>query len=108
MEIRKSKNYLNDYKKKLVKLHKKEEIQRVESIETLIKQSNNMKELMDNPLHFVYGIEQKHNNLKEIYTARINSKLRLQMKPQGEYPYNLVEIEIVEFLKIDDKHYGDG
>lgn len=30
------------------------------------------------------------------------------MKPKGEYPYDLVSIEAIEFVKIDDKHYGEG
>ena len=30
------------------------------------------------------------------------------MKPIGEYPYNLVEITEIEFVEIDDSHYGDG
>jgi hypothetical protein len=30
------------------------------------------------------------------------------MRPVGEYPYNLVEIEAIEFCEIDDKHYGKG
>ena len=47
-------------------------------------------------------------NLKEIYTARINQKMRLCIKPIGEYPYNIVEITELEFLRIDDKHYGEG
>ncbi|MBR3281598.1 MAG: hypothetical protein IKI57_07200 [Clostridia bacterium] len=108
MEIRKSKNYLKDYQKKLVRLHKNKEIQTIESIETLIINSINLKELLQNPLHIVYGIEQKHGDLKEIFTAKINNKLRLRMRPVGEYPYNLVEIEAIEFCEIDDKHYGEG
>lgn len=34
-----------------------------------------MKTLMLNPLHLTYGIEQKHGNLKGIYTAKLNSYL---------------------------------
>lgn len=67
-----------------------------------------MKDLMNNPLRFVYNIEKKNGDLKEIYTAKINSKLRLYIKPIGVYPYTLEEIVEVSFLKIDDKHYGDG
>ena len=107
MEIRKSKNYLKDYNKKIVKLHKKDEEQTIENIETLLIQSENLYAVMQNPLHSIYGIEQKHWNLKEFFTARINSKLRLRMKPIGEYPYNMVEIDSIEFVEIDDKHYGD-
>lgn len=45
---------------------------------------------------------------KEIYTARINSKLRMYIKPIGKYPYKLEEIVEIELREIDDKHYGDG
>ena len=30
------------------------------------------------------------------------------MKPESEYPYYLIGIEFIEFVKIDDKHYGEG
>lgn len=108
MEVQKSKKYLKDYNKKIVKLHKDKEIQTISNIEKLFINSQNLDEVMQNPLHIVYGIEQKHGDLKEIYTAKINAKLRLRMLPIGEYPYNLVEIDSIEFIEIDDKHYGDG
>ena len=50
----------------------------------------------------------KTSNLKEIYTAKINEKIRLWMNPVGNYPYNTIEIDIIIFEKIDDRHYGDG
>ena len=97
-----------DYKK-LIKKHMDNEIEIISKIEGLIMESNNMKELMLNPLHNVYGIEQKHGNLKEIYTAELNRKLRVYIKPCANYPYNnLEEIVELEFIKIDDKHYGEG
>ncbi len=108
MEIQKSKNYLKEYRKKIINFHKNKEGERIREIETLIIQSSNLKELLNNPLRIVYGIEKKQGELKEIYTAKINEKLRLFMKPVGEYPYNLIEIDIIIFDKIDDKHYGDG
>lgn len=67
-----------------------------------------MDELINSPLSRIYKIEKKNGILKEIYTARINAKLRLYIKPNGSYPYELKIINEVEFLKIDDKHYGDG
>ena len=67
-----------------------------------------MKELILNPLSKVYNIEKKKWDLKEIYTARINSKIRLYMKPVGEYPYKLEEIIEIELVNIDDKHYREG
>ena len=108
MEIQKSKNYLKEYQKKIIGLHKVKEAERINEIEDLIVHSPNLKELMCNPLHLIYGIEQKKENLKEFYTADINGKLRLYMRPLGEYPYRLMEIEGISFEKIDDKHYGDG
>lgn len=108
MKIIKSKAYLKDYKKKIEYKHLNNEINRISKIEKLILDSSNLRTLMVNPLRLMYGIEQKKGNLKEIYTAQINGKVRLHMKPIGEYPYNLVEITEIEFVKIDDKHYGEG
>ena len=45
---------------------------------------------------------------KEFYTARINQKIRLFIKPVGEYPYNIIDIIELEFVSIDDSHYGEG
>lgn len=56
----------------------------------------------------MYYITKKSGNLKEYYTARINNKLRLMLKPQGEYPYDNLLIDKIEFVSIDDKHYGEG
>ena len=67
-----------------------------------------MKELMLNPLSIVYNIEKKSGNLKEIYTAKINKKLRMYIRPVGKYPYNLEEIVEIELEQIDEKHYGEG
>lgn len=63
---------------------------------------------MCSPFKDIYHIEQKKGNLKEFYTARINNKIRLIMKPLGDYPYNKVEITEIEFINIDDSHYGEG
>lgn len=63
---------------------------------------------MINPLSRVYNIEKKEGNLKEIYTAKINAKIRMHIKPIGEYPYKLEEIIEVELIEIDEKHYGEG
>lgn len=108
MEIIKGKTYLKDYKKKIEYKHLNREIERISNIEELILDSQNLKELILNPLSTVYGIRQKKGDLKEIYTANINDKIRLYIKPIGEYPYNIVEINELEFLKIDNKHYGEG
>lgn len=81
---------------------------RIIKIEQLIINSENMKELVLNPISKLYNIEKKNNDLKEIYTARINNKIRMYMKPVGIYPYILEEIIEIELVCIDDKHYGDG
>jgi len=100
--------FKRDYKK-LEKKHMSKELDTLAKIEGLIIESDSMKSLMLNPLHLTYGIEQKHGNLKEIYTADLNSKLRVYMKPCSEYPYdNLDNIIEIEFIEIDDKHYGEG
>ena len=108
MKIIKGKAYLKDYKKKIEYKHLNKEIERISNIEELILDSQNLKEVILNPLSIVYGIRQKKGDLKEIYTANINDKIRLYIKPIGEYPYNIVEINELEFLKIDNKHYGEG
>ncbi len=108
MKIIKGKAYIKDYKKKIEYKHLKKEIERISNIEELILDSQNLKSLLMNPLSIVFGIEQKKGNLKEIYTAKVNEKIRLYIKPVGEYPYNVVEINELEFLMIDNKHYGDG
>ena len=108
MKIIKTAIYKKDLQKKIKNKHKKKEEETIEFIEELMIQSSNMKELMLNPLSVVYNIEKKKGNLKEIYTAKINSKLRMYIKPIGEYPYKLEEIVEIELREIDDKHYGDG
>ena len=102
MKIIKGKAYLKDYKKKIEYKHLNKEIERISNIEELILDSQNLKEVILNPLSIVYGIRQKKGDLKEIYTANINDKIRLYIKPIGEYPYNIVEINELEFLKIDN------
>lgn len=108
MKICKSKEYIKSLKKEIISKHLSNELERIQNIEDLILDSPNLKELMMNPLSRVYSIEQKKGNLKDIFTAKINSKIRLHVKPIGEYPYNMLEITELEFLKIDNKHYGDG
>ena len=108
MKIIKTKNYIKDIQKKIKNKHKIKEAETIEAIEELMIQSKNMKELMLNPLSIVYNIEKKTGNLKEIYTARINQKLRMYIRPVGQYPYNLEQIVEIELEQIDDKHYGDG
>lgn len=108
MKIIKTKNYIKDIQKKIKNKHKFKEEEKIEAIEELMIQSKNMKELMLNPLSIVYNIEKKTGDLKEIYTARINQKLRMYINPVGRYPYNLEEIVEIQLEQIDEKHYGEG
>ena len=108
MYIIKSKNYQKSYKKKILDKHLEKEKTRIDHIENLLLASENLRAVIQSPYKNVYHIEQKKNNLKEFYTARINDKLRLILKPSGNYPYNLIEIEEIEFIQIDDKHYKEG
>lgn len=108
MKLLKTSAYQKDVQKKIINKHMKKEMENIEAIEELLKQSNDMKELMFNPLSKIYNIEKKSGSLKEIYTANINTKIRMYMKPVGMYPYKLEDIIEIELRKIDDKHYGDG
>lgn len=108
MKVIKTKTYIKDVQKKIKNKHKQIEESTIEAIESLLMQSKNMKELIQNPLSIVYNIEKKKGDLKEIYTARINTKLRMYMKPVGIYPYVLEEIVEIELEEIDDKHYVNG
>ena len=106
--IIKTTKYKKDLQKKIRNKHKKIEEETIEKIESLMIQSENMMKLMLNPLSKVYNIEKKKENLKQLYTARINQKLRMYIKPIGEYPYQLENIVEVELVETDEKHYGDG
>lgn len=108
MKIIKTAGYKKDFQRKILRMHKNKEKEVIEKIEELLIQSYNMKELMINPLSIVYNIEKKSGDLKEIYTARINKKLRMYIKPIGKYPYELENIIEIELIEIDDKHYGEG
>ncbi len=108
MIINKSKNYEKAYNKYILKKHLTREKERLEHIENIIISSKNLQDLLNNPYKNIYHIEKKKCNLKEYYTARINEKMRLIMKPVGDYPYNILEIESIDFLDIDNKHYGEG
>ena len=103
MNIIESKNYIKSYNKILK--NKIPEQERINRIKSLIEASNNLHEVIIDPLSILYHIEQKNSNLKEYYTARVNQKIRLIMKPVGSYPYNTIEITDIEFVDIDNKHY---
>ena len=105
--IKETSTYKRDLKK-LIKKHMNKEVETIYEICEYISIFNNMHELLSNNQTKLYGIEKKKGNLKEIYTAKVNSKLRLYLHPDGTYPYNLIEIEGIILEKIDDKHYGEG
>ncbi len=100
----------NKYKKSVQKVlkNKKRELERLENIKNIIINSENLHKLLLSQFKNIYRIEKKTGNLKEYYTARLNDKLRLLMKPVGECPYKEVEIDEIIFEDIDDKHYGEG
>lgn len=108
MIIIKDKHYLKSYKKYILNKNLEKEKIRIENIENLIINSKNLQSLINSPYKNIYHIEQKKADLKEYYTARVNSKIRLIMKPVGEYPYNKIEIKEIEFLDIDIRHYREG
>ena len=59
IKILKEKAYSKSLKKVIISAHRDNELKTLEKIERLIIQSKNMKELMLNPLHIIYSIEQK-------------------------------------------------
>ena len=64
MIIIKTTGYKKDLQKKIVKKHKEKELETIKKIEELMIQSNNMKELILNPLANVYNIKKKKRNSK--------------------------------------------
>ena len=106
MIIIESEKYKKSYRKKLKNRVKEQE--KIDKIKNLIIGSKNLREVLLSPYKEVYYIEKKKGNLKEYYTARVNSKVRLFMLPVGDYPYEENEIEEIIFDDIDDKHYGEG
>ena len=97
------------YKRSLKKIlkNKKRELERLENIKNLILECDNL-HLLLSEFKNVYHIEKKTGDMKEFYTARLNDKIRLLMRPVGEYPNKEVEIDEIIFEDIDDKHYGEG
>ncbi len=98
------------YKKSVKKVlkNKTRELERLENIKNLIISSDNLYKVLQSEYKNIYRIEKKKANLKEFYTARLNEKIRLIMKPIGEYPYKEIEIEEIIFENIDNTHYGEG
>ncbi len=108
MVIIKTSQYKHSYKKEIINKHLLKEKERLENIENFLLSKANLQDVMLDLLRNIYYIEKKKGNLKQYYTARINSKMRLLIKPNGKYPYDIVEIEELIFESIDDTHYGEG
>lgn len=95
-------------KKKLEQKHMQEEIDNLFTITTSIVSSNNLYDLLNSNIAHYFHIEFKTSDMKMLLTARLNRKIRLIMQPIGKYPYNTLEIIEIEFVKIDNHHYGDS
>lgn len=108
MIITKTTKYNRSYKKNIVNKHLIKESERIENIINFLLSKNNFHEVMNDSLRNIYGISKKNGDLKEYYTARVNDKMRLLMKPNSNYPYDLIEIEEIIFCDIDNTHYGEG
>lgn len=108
MIINESTAYKKDYRKIIINKHMVKEQEKINNIKNIILISRSFHELLCSPYKDIYYITKKSGNLKEYYTARINSKLRLIMKPLGDYPYDNLLIDKIDFVSTDDKHYGEG
>ena len=108
MNIIESDNYKKSYKK-LLKTGVREK-ERIENIKNLLISKKTLHDVMIDPLQNVYHIEQLTGNRHE-YSARLNNsnnKIRLIMKPVGNYPYNIMEITDIIFDDVDNYHYERG
>ena len=108
MNIIESDKYKNAYKKLLKRRTKDKE--RIENIKNLLISKNTLHDVMVDPLHIIYHIEQLSHNRHE-YSARINNsnnKMRIIMIPIGDYPYKTMEITDIIFDDIDNYHYERG
>ena len=108
INIIESKQYQKDYKKIIISKNLHREAEKIENIKSIIYNCENMHTLITNPISKLYYIEKKSGNLKEYYTARLNNKIRLIMKPIATYPYNLIEITEIEFVNINNDQYKQG
>lgn len=100
MNIIYTKSYDNTYKK--IKKYPKEK-ENLEEILDLIRNSENLKALLSNPLATMYGIERLKHNLNKFYSLNPSKKggvIRLIMRPIE----NEIEVELV-YISYD--HYKD-
>lgn len=107
MKLIKTSKYKRDCKK-LASKHQTKELETLTKIEALLIASNNLQDTINNTLAKIYHLEKKKGNLKELFTARLNNKTRIFLKPIGTYPYQLSDILEIELVEIDDKHYKEG
>lgn len=104
MKIIKTKAYERDYKNKLK--NKIEVMNREKFIIKALNISANLKVALNDTYLRTRHFEKKKGKLKEFYTARLNDKNRLVMRPVGDYPYDTILIDEIIFEEIDDSHYG--
>lgn len=105
MNIIESDKYKKSYKKILKNSSKEKE--KIENIKNLLISKSTLHDVMVDPLHNIYHIEQLKENRHD-YSARINNKIRLIMLPVGDYPYSILEITDIIFEDIDNYHYERG
>ena len=108
MQVIETTKFKNSYKRLIIRKHLMDEDEILNAIIDLLLDSNNLDEIMKSKYKIIYHIEKKKGNLKEYYTARLNKKMRLIMKPNSDYPYNEIEIDEIIMEDIDNSHYGDG
>lgn len=108
MKLIETSKYKRDYKDEILKKHKTEEQNEIEDIKTFLISKDTLQDVINDPLCPVYNIRKKKGNLKQYYTADVNRKMRLFLKPIGKYPYNTIEISEIELSSIDNHHYGEG
>ena len=104
MIIKESSKYKQTLKRNIINKHKKEELTMIQDFIGILETYPNLHMFMISQYKIKYHVEQKKQNLKELFTARIN-KIRLIFKPCKEYPYEYIEIEEIELEEVNDDHY---
>lgn len=100
-------NKTSGYKKsinKLKKSHKKKEIEKVSQIEEILIHHNNLKELAQSVMWRIYRFEKLKGDKKEVYSARINQKYRLEFSAVNDKVNKLEEVIELDLLEVSD-HY---
>lgn len=102
MNIVYSKNYDKGLKE-LNKKHKTDELNVLEEILDMIRNSDNYEELKSNPLAYIYDFEELRNDKSGFCSfnlSRTGGKIRLIVRPQS----NTIVLEVV-FISLE--HYKD-